>query len=323
MAVTPLLSIIIPVYSGEKYLKKCLSSLLNQKCDEEYEIVLSINLDAEEECKKLCEKAIKMDSHFVSVTMKEENLAKAICRLEGVKFSKGKYITFVDNDDYYSSDKAIESIITEIKKHGADITIFPYFYAKNGKERLAFAQNFKAKVLKKEEAFDKLNKDFSMPHFLWNKAFKRELFDSPLMIFSKKEDMFEDCVLVTSLYLNASSFYRSSYPYYCYVIDNPDADTKIKRTNRAFYHLCVYASERAYLEKYHPTYLKYWKKAYHRHISFIIYDSLCDKKNGDGRLFHNLRQLNVLHKKRWDSEELDSHEVVERTLKKQEDELLV
>ena len=99
MAVTPLLSIIIPVYSGEKYLKKCLSSLLNQKCDEEYEIVLSINLDAEEECKKLCEKAIKIDSHFVSVTMKEENLAKAICRLEGVKFSKGKYITFVDNDD--------------------------------------------------------------------------------------------------------------------------------------------------------------------------------------------------------------------------------
>ncbi len=314
MGQKPFLSVIIPVYSGEKYFERCLSSLLKQECDEDYEIVLSINLDAEEGCKRLCEEALKKDPHFVSITMKEGNLAKMICRLEGVRFSKGEYVTFVDNDDYYSSSKAIENIIKEIKKHKTDITVFPYYHSKHNRERLAFAQNFKEKALSKEEAFDKLSKDFSMPHFLWNKVFKRGLFDFPLMIFSKKEDMFEDCVLSSSLFLAASSFYRSSYPYYCYRIDNPNADTRIKRIDRAFYRLSVYASEKAYLEKYYPIYLKYWKKAHHRHVSFVIYDSVCDMKHGKGRLLHNLRQLNKLHKKKCDLKELDCYEVVKRTV---------
>ncbi len=314
MSKNPFLSIIIPVYSGEKYFKRCLDSLLSQKCGEDYEIILSINLDAEEACKKLCDEALKKDSHFRSITMDKPNLAKVLCRLEGVRHSAGKYITFIDNDDYYSSDKAIENLMSEIKKERKDITIFPYFYSKNGKEKLAYAQGFKEKVLTKEEALGKLNKDRSMPHFLWNKAYKRELFDSPLMLFSEKNDMFEDCVLMTSLFLNASSFYRSSYPYYCYVLDNPKADTKKKRTDRAYYRLAVYATERAYLEKRFPAFLPYWKKAYDRHVSFVLFDSMCDKKHGKGHLSHNLSQLNAIHKRDWDLKELDCYEVVERTI---------
>ncbi len=310
----PFLSIILPVYSGETLFKRCLSSLLSQKSSEDYEIVLSINLDAEEGCKKLAKEAMEKDSHFVSVMMKEANLAKMVCRLEGVRFSKGEYVTFIDNDDYYSSEYAIDNIIKEIKKGQSDITVFPYFISKKGKERLAFAQNFKAKRLSKEQAFAKLNHDWSMPHFLWNKAFKRDLFDKELMVFNHKEDMFEDCVISVSLLLNASSFYRSNYAYYCYVVDNPEAATKVSRTDRAYYHLCSYACEKFYIKKHFPAFLKYWKHAYLRQASFLLYDSHCDRKSGKGRFFYHLRQLNKLHRSD-DLSNMDYKDVVERTIK--------
>ncbi len=308
------MSIILPVYSGETLFKRCLGSLLSQKSEEDYEIVLAVNLDAEEGCKKLAEEAMEKDSHFVSVTMKEINLAKMVCRLEGVRFSKGEYVTFIDNDDYYSSEYAIDNIIKEIKKGKSDITVFPYFISKKGKKRLAFAQNFKSKRLSKEQAFAKLNHDWSMPHFLWNKAFKRGLFDKELMVFDRKDDMFEDCVMSVSLFLNASSFYRSDYAYYCYVMDNPEAATKISRTDRAYYHLCSYACEKFFIKKHSPAFLKYWKHAYLRQISFLIYDSHCDRKSGKGRLFHHLRQLNKLHRSDGLSN-TDYKNIVERTIK--------
>ncbi len=310
----PFLSIILPVYSGETFFKRCLDSLLEQKCDEDYEIVLAINLDAEEACKKLAEEAMKKDSHFVSVTMKEPDLAKMVCRLEGVKFSKGEYITFIDNDDYYSSKYAIDNIVEEIKKGQSDITVFPYFLSKRGKEKLAFAQNFKAKKLTKEQAFAKLNHDYSMPHFLWNKAFKRDLFDNELMVFDHKNDMFEDCVMSVSLFLSASSFYRSNYAYYCYVVDNPDAVTKEKRIDRTYYQLSSYACEKFFIKKHFPTYLKYWKRAYIRQASLLLYDSHCDRKNGKGRFFHYLGQLNKLHRSDYLTNK-DYKDIVERTIR--------
>lgn len=296
MSEKPILSVIVPVYRGIDLFKRCLDSLVKQESSYPYEIVLSINLDADPKCIELANDIVSKDPRFISITMTETNLAKMLCRLEGVKVSSGSYITFMDNDDYYDNCHAINDIINEVKKNESDITIFPFFTSRKNKVKLGIAQGFKAKTLSNNEAIRLLNRDISMPHFLWNKVFKKELFDKELIIFDKKDDMFEDCAIVSALFLNAETFYRSDIAHYCYVIDNPNSETKIKRTDRAAQHLKEYEAERNYINAHHPQYIKYWRRAKFRQWTFIFFDSLCDLKNGRSNFFRLWKELNKLHR---------------------------
>ena len=155
----------------------------------------------------------------------------------------------------------------------------------------------------------------TVPYFLWNKAFRSILFDGKYIVFDEKKDLFEDCALTFSLFLKANSFYLSDKAYYCYVLDNPKSATSEPRTDRAYYHLAMYAAQRFYMENNGQEYLPQWKKAWARHISFLAFDSIIDSKHGKSHFFKYLKEYKKLRKEKPELEGQSYEDLVKRTIK--------
>lgn len=102
----PKVSIIIPVYNTELYLSKCIDSILNQTYSN-FELIL-INDGSTDNSKNICESYVKRDSRINFIDKK--NTGSSDCRNLGIIKSKGKYITFIDSDDWIESNMLEESV---------------------------------------------------------------------------------------------------------------------------------------------------------------------------------------------------------------------
>lgn len=91
-----MISVIVPIYNAEKYLDKCLTSIVNQTYSD-IEIIL-VNDGSTDESLAICEKYKQDDNRIVIVNKHNEGLVRA--RKDGIRMAKGKYITFVDADDW-------------------------------------------------------------------------------------------------------------------------------------------------------------------------------------------------------------------------------
>lgn len=112
----PEISIIVPVYKVEKYLRKCVDSILSQTFTD-FELIL-INDGSPDECWKICEEYAAKDDRIVY--LKQENQGLGATRNNGIRIAKGKYIAFVDSDDYIK-ENAIERLYKGIVKSKADV----------------------------------------------------------------------------------------------------------------------------------------------------------------------------------------------------------
>lgn len=110
------LSIIIPVYNVEKYLKKCIDSVLNMN-DIDYEIIL-INDGSTDNSKMICEEYEQSYPYIHLINKKNSGLSDA--RNVGLTKAKGEYIAFLDSDDYVKKNSYV-SLIHEAKNNNVDI----------------------------------------------------------------------------------------------------------------------------------------------------------------------------------------------------------
>lgn len=102
-----LITIIVPVYNVEKYLKECIDSLINQTY-QNLEIIL-IDDGSKDKSGKICDKYTDLDNRIKVIHKQNEGLGYA--RNTGLKYAKGKYVTFIDSDD-----KADEDLIEKLQK---------------------------------------------------------------------------------------------------------------------------------------------------------------------------------------------------------------
>lgn len=117
------LSIIVPVYNVEKYLHKCLDSLLCQNLSpDEYEIIV-VNDGSTDDSGKIADIYAKKFSNIKVIHKQNGGLSEA--RNAGILYSKGKYIQFVDSDDFIESN-TLKSLINEIEQNNLDILRFKY-----------------------------------------------------------------------------------------------------------------------------------------------------------------------------------------------------
>ena len=114
----PELSIIVPVYNSSKYLNKCLDSILSQTF-KDYEVLL-INDGSTDDSAKILEKYVLIDSRIK--VFHKENSGAAQARNFGIEKARGKYIGFVDSDDYIEKDM-YELLYNLITKYKTDISI--------------------------------------------------------------------------------------------------------------------------------------------------------------------------------------------------------
>lgn len=98
----PKISIIIPVYNVEKYIKKCLESLANQTM-QDFEVII-VNDGSKDNSEKIIENYIKSHPKIKINYYKKENGGLASARNYGVKYAKGEYLSFLDPDDFIDKD---------------------------------------------------------------------------------------------------------------------------------------------------------------------------------------------------------------------------
>lgn len=116
----PLISVIVPVYNAEKYLKRCIDSIIDQNYPA-YEILL-IDDGSKDSSGKICD-AYEKECVPVKV-IHQENAGVSTARNRGIDAAKGEYVTFVDSDDYIEKDHLAE-LQRLLKSYSADIAISP------------------------------------------------------------------------------------------------------------------------------------------------------------------------------------------------------
>lgn len=166
------LSIIIPVYNVEQYLKDCLSSILSQKF-EQYEIIL-VDDGSNDSSSEICDEYASIYENIIAVHQTNQGVSSA--RNKGVSLAKGKYIHFIDADDTIEPDTYIKNIPILQANTNIDILSFPINFHR-GKE-------IERKYI--HQAIYKGSNDIfihyfngrqlqSMDVFLWHKIFKTNI----------------------------------------------------------------------------------------------------------------------------------------------------
>lgn len=118
----PIVSIIVPVYKVEKFLRKCLDSIIYQTY-QNLDIVL-VDDGSPDKCGIICDEYAAKDSRIQVIHKQNEGVALA--RYDGVRLMKGEYATFIDPDDYISLN-AIEVMVEMAVKSGAEIVAAQHY----------------------------------------------------------------------------------------------------------------------------------------------------------------------------------------------------
>lgn len=118
----PKVSIIIPVYNSEMFIKKCIDSVLEQSFNE-YEIIL-INDGSKDGSKQILDEYKERYPEKI-VVIHQENMGVSKTRNNAIKMAKGRYIMFIDNDDYIDKDY-VEVFVKEIEEQDFDVVLGGY-----------------------------------------------------------------------------------------------------------------------------------------------------------------------------------------------------
>ena len=167
-----LISVIVPIYNVEKYLNKCIESIINQSYSN-LEIIL-VDDGSKDNASIMCDSYLLKDNRIKVIHKENGGLSDA--RNVGIEKAKGKYIIFIDSDDWID-EKMIEILYDIIKKNNSDISICDYFLAYN-EEIQTQKENIKVINLSNIEALKKIyDKDLDVCMIVaWNKLYKIDLF---------------------------------------------------------------------------------------------------------------------------------------------------
>ena len=199
-----LISIIVPIYNVEKYLRQCLDSIIAQTY-QNFECLL-INDGSPDNSADICKEYVDKDARFHYFEKANGGLASA--RNLGIKQSKGQFITFIDSDDWIELDY-LEVLYSKIKEYNTDFVISSYNKFDMDEDCFYFHiwdQDYYEKIWTSQELLTQLpnleNYDGSYT-VSWGKLFKRSLFDE--ILFNEQRKFGEDFECSFKLYLTMSS----------------------------------------------------------------------------------------------------------------------
>ena len=182
------LSIIIPVYNAEKYLNKCIDSILNQSF-KDFELLL-IDDGSKDLSGKICDKYAEVDERVKVFHIQNGGPAKA--RNLGIKYATGIYIEFVDADDELIPE-ALENLYV-LTKNNPDIIIADSQIITADEKVKNIISIEKNNQINVEEYLKNLNtvRKATLLHYIWNKWYKREFICENRIIFDENERLGED-----------------------------------------------------------------------------------------------------------------------------------
>lgn len=216
------ISIIVPIYNKEKYLKKCIETLLNQT-EKEIEIIL-INDGSNDNSEKICLEYI-LKKNVLYKKIKNSGVSKA--RNEGIKIATGDYLVFIDSDDFIDLEM-LRNLYNEIKRENSDIIICGMKEFVDGKIARKIKLEDKCFKLDKDSYNNILDIDPILFHSCGNKLFKRDIVIKNNLNFLETSHSYEDLnfVLKYLTFTNKVSIVKECYYNY---FRNMESVTKKKQ----------------------------------------------------------------------------------------------
>ena len=208
----PDISIIVPIYNAEKYLDKCISSLINQtKKELEFVLVNDGSTDGSEMIiKSYKDKRIKY--------FKNNNQGIGKTRNFGIEKSTGKYLIFLDSDDYLDENACLE-LYTKAEKENLDVLVFDFYRVENEKLEEVVINNFENSSLKENPSLL-----FDINLGPCNKIYRREVITKYNTKFIE-ELKYEDAPFVSETLNNAKKIGKLNKFLHFYVIHSNSETT--------------------------------------------------------------------------------------------------
>ena len=230
----PLISVIVPVYNVQDYVERCVRSLMKQTY-QNLEIIL-INDGSTDSSLVICEKLKAEDVRIKLVSQANQGIGSV--RNLGLSMAQGAYLAFVDSDDWIDSDM-YESLWKLMAERQADIVCCAHC---REEEKRTVVVGGGADILEfsRKDAFEALRQERFILNFLWDKLFRRELFDG--ITFPEKRK-FEDLIVSPQWLSKANKVVYLSQPKYHYSVRSGSLTNGIKSTDMDWRYEMVKALE--------------------------------------------------------------------------------
>ena len=188
--VAPKISIIVPVYNAEKYIDRCLQSIIHQSFTD-WELII-VNDGSTDKSSEICEYFAKQDKRIRVFHKKNEGVALA--RQLGIEKAKGEYSIHVDSDDWIE-ENMLEEMFKSISENEADILISDFYVDQNGKT--FYREQRTTKIL----PTDILREIFNRHLFgsLWHKLIRHSLYRKYNIHFIPEINYCEDVLVLAQL----------------------------------------------------------------------------------------------------------------------------
>lgn len=262
-----LISVVVPVYNVEKYIDRCLNSIINQTY-RKLEIII-VNDGSTDNSRKIIDKFSKMDSRIIVIDKNNGGLSEA--RNVGINAATGDYITFIDSDDFVSYDY-IEYLYSLIEKYKVKVAS-SFYQIISSEEEIKTNEEYIDQKLTAREAVNKMLYRENIAHIACGKLYSLDLFrNKPTINFSKffsrkeyyefnpvENSMYkfpvgilnEDLALIYFLIIEAGSIAQGTKKTY-YYFSNPDSISRSRVKKKDFSVFSLYEFVSSVILDYYP-----------------------------------------------------------------------
>lgn len=226
-----LVSVIVPIYKVENYIRKCIESILNQTFDD-FELIL-VDDGSPDNCPEICDEYANLDKRIKVIHKSNGGLTSA--RKAGIAEATGEYVLCVDGDDYIAGD-LLERVSKKITDFSCDIVCFGYNTFPNN-VKINSISKYREGLYNRKQIEDEIFPTLitagdgnRFPPSIWSKVVRRELITPIQLVLPDSIILGEDsCISYVSLY-KATSCYIMHEELYFYRVEN----ASLTRSKKSF-----------------------------------------------------------------------------------------
>lgn len=163
------ISVIVPIYKVEPYLRRCVDSLIRQSY-EDFELIL-VDDGSPDNCGVICDEYAAADPRVQVIHKTNGGLSDA--RNAGLEIARGEYIAFVDSDDWVAPNY-LHQMLSVLEEAGADICECDILKTEGAEENITVASGV-PEIFETVEALEQLIQDGKFHQYVWNKLYRRDV----------------------------------------------------------------------------------------------------------------------------------------------------
>lgn len=281
-------SVIIPTHNNEKYLDKCLTSLMAQTLSD-IEIII-INDGSTDNSKSIINKFIKVDNRFILINLKSSK-GPGYARNKGILKAKGKFIAFVDSDDYVTSNM-FNNMYTKAKSNRSDV-VFCNFNMVDEDNKILMTSTFVNNL--KESGLNYLSQTIksNISAGIWGKLYKRKFILEYSIVFDVKNN-YEDIMFnfLCAYHTNKINFLNETHYSWLQRNDSRSKNISIQNINdriETLDKIKQFLSKKKVYNQYEKDYIE----GFIKHLYIYMYNTISKTDFSNEILLYLINKANM------------------------------